>query len=59
MAGLEAVSYTHLDVYKRQDDSLTPLFLAIAIAIACHDRLLLDFKSQNWHSPLVTKETSE
>src|SRR5208337_3378204 len=38
------------------DDSLTPLLPAIAVtiavAVACHDRLLPDFKSENRHSPV-------
>jgi len=39
------------------DDSFAPFPLAVTIAF--HDRLLLDFKSQNCHSPVVTEETSE
>jgi hypothetical protein len=39
------------------DDPLTPLFLAIAVAF--HDCLLLEFKSENCHSPVVTEETPE
>src|SRR5208282_227606 len=48
------------DCYRTpDDDSLAPLFPAIVIAVAFHDRLLLAFKSENWHSPVVTGETPE
>src|SRR5208282_2642509 len=43
--------------YRAPDnDSFTPLLPAIAVAF--HDRLLLDFKPENCHSIVVTGETS-
>ena len=38
--GIRAVSYTHLDVYKRQTDRLTPMQSSERTTVQCTDRVV-------------------